>query len=50
MAGIKDALLAGDPWAADLEWYKLALLLDEVGGTTDILTTEPLLRRLSHRQ
>ncbi|MBI4188701.1 MAG: hypothetical protein HY529_05805 [Chloroflexi bacterium] len=40
MAGIRDALLAGDPWAADLEWHKLALLLDEVGGTTEILTPE----------
>jgi hypothetical protein len=41
LAGIRDALLAGDPWAADLEWHKLALLLDEVGGDIEILTLEP---------
>ena len=40
MAGVRDSLLAGDIWAAYLEWHKLALLMDEVGGTTKILTPD----------
>jgi predicted nucleic acid-binding Zn ribbon protein len=40
MAGVRDALLDGDTWATYLEWHKLALLMDEVGGTTKILTPD----------
>lgn len=40
MVGIQEALLSNDSWAADLEWHKMALLLDKVGGTTEILTLE----------
>jgi len=41
MKGVRTALLAGDSWAADLEWQKLALLLDEVNGTKEILSPKP---------
>lgn len=37
MVGIRDALLSGDPWKADLEWHRLALLLDKAGGVSEVL-------------
>jgi len=40
MVHIWDAQISNDPSAADLEWYELALLLDEAGGTTEMLTLE----------
>lgn len=40
MAGIRDSLLSGDPSRAELEWNRLALLLDQVAGVTEILTLD----------
>ncbi|MDI6893657.1 MAG: zinc ribbon domain-containing protein [Bacillota bacterium] len=38
MAGIRDSLLSGDTLRAELEWNRLALLLDQVARVTEILT------------
>ncbi len=37
MAGIRDSMLSNDPWKLDLEWHKLALLLNETSEVLQIL-------------
>jgi hypothetical protein len=38
MAAIRDALLRGDAPRAEVEWGRLALLLDRVAGVAEVLT------------
>lgn len=41
MGRIMDAMSSGDELAADLEWHRLALLVDEAGALTEMLTLTP---------